>query len=252
MGAIEVCDDVGPRLLASARDQDFLRRVWSTPAEVYEERLRAIGFRGLRRVLDAGCGFGQWTVALARLNAEVLGADPSAERIAVAREMAAALALDNVAFAQDGIETLGADAGSFDAAFSYSVLQLTDYRASLRALHRLLAPGGLLYVNVNGLGWYVYNLLESHNDSADFSSRQMALEAFENSLDYFARGRHTPGRSIILPRPVLVADLEAIGFEVLAHGPDASVRRAEASPRAFFEPSKYGHESVYEVLARRR
>jgi SAM-dependent methyltransferase len=244
--------EAAARLLASPRDRDFFRRVWATPGEVYEERLRAVGFAGLGRVLDAGCGFGQWSAALARLNAEVVGVDVSTERVAAARAMAEAAGLGNVTFRTATLEGLDAGAGPFDAVFSYSVVQLTDYRASLRALHALLAPGGLLYLNTNGVGWYVYNLLETHNDSADFSSRQMALEAFENTIDYFATGAGAPGRSIVLPSRVLLADLAALGFEVLAHGPDASIGRGAAAPRAFFEPEKYGHESVYEVLARRR
>ena len=247
-----LAQSVAERLLASARDRDFFRRVWATPGEVYEERLRAVGFSRLGRVLDAGCGFGQWTAAMARLNAEVVGIDVSAERIAAAREMADAAGLRNIAFRTGTLEALDDSDGAFDAVFSYSVVQMTDYRASLRRLHALLAPGGLLYLNTNGLGWYVYNLLESHNDSADFSSRQMALDALENTIDYFATGVHAPGKSIILPSRVLAADLEALGFEVLAQGPDASIRHAAASPRAFFDPVKYGYESVYELVARRR
>jgi 2-polyprenyl-3-methyl-5-hydroxy-6-metoxy-1,4-benzoquinol methylase len=249
---VTVHDGVAERLLASPRDRDFFRRVWATPGDVYEERLRAVGFAGLGRVLDAGCGFGQWTLALARLNAEVVGVDASEERVAAARAVAASSGAGNVSFRTATLEGIDDDGAPFDAVFSYSVVQLTDYRASLRRLHGLLAPGGLLYVNTNGLGWYVYNLLETHNDSADFSSRGMALEALENTVDYFATGAHAPGRSIVLPSRVLIADLAALGFEVLAHGPDASIRRAPAAPRAFFDPAKYGHESVYEVLARRR
>ena len=239
------------KTLTSKNDQNFFERVWSTPQAVYTNRLRAIGFEQLGRVLDAGSGFGQWSVSLANLNNEVIGLDRSKERIAVSQLVANTLQLRNLRFLQGALEDAPFSSEAFDAAFSYSVLYLTDYRKTLRTLYEILKPGGLLYFSTNGLGWYIYNLIEGHNDSKDFSSRQMAIDAFENSLAYFARGEHNHGKSIIMPREVVLKDLRERGFQIIAAGPDASIGRERFAMQPFYENEKYGQESVYEVLCRK-
>ena len=42
--------------------------------EKYKHRLKAIGFESINGpVLDAGCGFGQWSIVLRDLNSKVIG-----------------------------------------------------------------------------------------------------------------------------------------------------------------------------------
>ena len=58
----------------------------------YEEQLLPLvdeHLAGARRVLDVGCGEGQVARRIAKLGAEVVGIDPTAAQVAVARERAA-------------------------------------------------------------------------------------------------------------------------------------------------------------------
>src|SRR5437016_11395784 len=64
-------------------DRAFFRRMFAKPIAHYCERLRAVGFEGHSRVLDAGAGFGQWTLACAALNGSVVGFDIDPRRMGV-------------------------------------------------------------------------------------------------------------------------------------------------------------------------
>ena len=45
-------------------DKLFIQRVFSKGLDSYINRLEAIGFTKKSKVLDAGCGYGQWSIAL--------------------------------------------------------------------------------------------------------------------------------------------------------------------------------------------
>lgn len=250
----------GPALLAevasrhlAGNDAAFFQRCWTTPQEVYRARLRAAGLSGLGRVLDAGCGMGQWLPPLASLNREVHGLEFATNRVAVTREILAALDLDRTVTVQHGsVEAMPYPDGWFDGLFSYSVVPVTDVRRTLAEFRRVLAPGGIAYFNTNGLGWYLHNLLDGHNPAEDFSPRQMAIETLANSLAYFATGTHVPGRSICTSLEVTRALCQEAGLEILASGGDGTVNlTGEPEVRSFFPASYYGEDGVVELVVRR-
>ncbi|HEY0086996.1 MAG TPA: hypothetical protein VGB65_13955, partial [Allosphingosinicella sp.] len=118
--------------------------------------------------------------------------------------------------------------------------------------HRLLRPGGRLYICTNGLGWYLHNLLTGHNGSATFDPRSMAVAALENSLAYYASGKHTAGSQIVMPSQVLHDTLERAGFTVDAIVPEGTFTVEGAQPgRSFYNGDYHGAEGVYEVVARK-
>src|SRR5581483_5742215 len=59
----------------------------------YAARLRLLGFSGLRRGLDIGCGAGQWSIAFLQHNRHVVGMDTGAGFIEIARQTANHLGL---------------------------------------------------------------------------------------------------------------------------------------------------------------
>ena len=61
--------------------RDYLQRMYAGSSTRYEDRLRAIGFVGKTQVLDAGCGFGQWSLAMAGLNHRVWAVDIDCRRL---------------------------------------------------------------------------------------------------------------------------------------------------------------------------
>jgi 2-polyprenyl-6-hydroxyphenyl methylase/3-demethylubiquinone-9 3-methyltransferase len=104
-----------------------------------------------RSALDVGCGAGLLAEPLARLGAKVTGVDASAELVAVAREHAAAMALQIDYRAADVIEIEGA----FDLVTCMEVIEhVADPAAFVAALARRLAPQGLLILSTpNRTGW---------------------------------------------------------------------------------------------------
>ena len=238
--------------LLSENDRLFLSRVVGTPEAVYLDRVRAVGFAGLARVLDAGCGFGQWTVPLSRLNGQVDAIDVSSPRLEMARIFSEFNGAGNVEFRAASVESPPFPVGTFDGVFSYSVLYLTDWRVSLAALYQCLAPNGILYLNTNGLGWYLLNFEENRNSVGDFNSKTMAVETLRNSIRYYACSRTIPGQSIVMPSDVVLPFLRKLGAKILASGPDGSISLDGApSAKPFFSASEFGVESVWEVVCQK-
>lgn len=120
------------------------------PAEIHRFVENCLG-PGRRRILEVGCGSGYLSLELARSGHAVLGLDPSAEALAVARRSAAgskAPIPGSLVYAETSLEAWDAEPGSFDAAvFNLSLHHLHDLPGGLAKVRRSLAPGGLLVVN---------------------------------------------------------------------------------------------------------
>ncbi|MHB8643724.1 MAG: class I SAM-dependent methyltransferase [Gaiellaceae bacterium] len=96
-------------------------------------------------VLDAACGVGYGTVALAETAARVVGADVDADAIAYARGR---YARDNVEFVvADLLDPPFADA-SFDVVASFETIEhLREPETFVRHVARVLRPGGVFVVS---------------------------------------------------------------------------------------------------------
>ena len=241
------------RRLSSARDRDFFRRVYQTDPEIYQRRLKRIGFIGKDRILDAGSGFGQWTIALAELNGQVEAAEISRERLEASRAIASHCNANNIRFLNRSIERIEVPDEYYDAVFSYSTIYDTNYEMSLKEFHRVLRRGGDLYFSTNGLGWYIHNIIDMPNPSDDFDPREMAIRSIRNSVEYFRKKVTRPGESIVMPREVVGEFLAEIGFEAVVTGGDGTidVSGEVSDPLSFFEASYYGEEGAYEVLCKK-
>jgi SAM-dependent methyltransferase len=110
--------------------------VWRIP----EEHLGALGQLDGRRVLELGCGGGQFSAALNAQGVAVVGLDVSGAQLAHARAHAPLLPLVH-ASAED---TPFAD-GSFDVVFcDHGAMNFCDPDRTLPEVARLLRPGGRL------------------------------------------------------------------------------------------------------------
>ena len=100
-------------------------------------------FRGLR-VLDIGCGGGLLSEPMARLGADVVGADAAERNIPVARVHAeqSGLVID---YRHTTAEALAAAGERFDVVLNMEVVEhVADPQAYLTACQELLKPGGLM------------------------------------------------------------------------------------------------------------
>jgi len=107
------------------------------------------------RLLDAGCGDGLLTLALAKRHRDwsFVGADQRADMLAGARARADGRGLGNVSFEAADL-TKPLPSSGFDAVVALECLhEIPDDRAALAAMAGALRPGGLLALQVPDRDW---------------------------------------------------------------------------------------------------
>jgi 2-polyprenyl-6-hydroxyphenyl methylase/3-demethylubiquinone-9 3-methyltransferase len=96
------------------------------------------------RMLDIGCGAGILSEPLARLGAQMVGADPSEDNIAVARAHAedSGVAVD---YRATTAEALGEAGERFDVVLAMEVVEhVTDVKEFVTTCSSMVKPGGLM------------------------------------------------------------------------------------------------------------
>lgn len=229
----------------------FLRRIYGGGLTKYRKRLEQYGFSGLGTVLDAGCGFGQWSLALSELNAKVSSIDAAPERLLFLRQLLSLHEKANIDARFGHLERLPYPDRSFDGVLCYGVLLVTRWRESLKEMARVLKPGGLFYANANGIGWYKHIWYTEYNKVENYDPQKHAAKVLYNTWVYKSGGNPEPGLDVLIEPEDLAAALKEAGFVDVKSGPEGTLGEASIGPGPFFSATYRGDTGVHEVLARR-
>jgi ubiquinone/menaquinone biosynthesis C-methylase UbiE len=166
-------------------DTDLLQAVAYRPAQ--DEVVAQLRTAGARRVLDVGCGTG---ILAARLQEElrpdlIAGCDFSAGMLEQAKDRSRA-----VAWVQGDVASLPVRDGTLDAVVSTQAFHFFPQAIALAEFHRVLAPGGRLFVGLV-------------NPRSERGSRLMGR-----------LGARFVGAGYWPTQPQMVRRVEAAGFEV--------------------------------------
>jgi trans-aconitate methyltransferase len=120
-----------------------------------DDFLATLALRSVDRVLDVGCGSGDFTAKVAALVPEghVVGLEPQPSMLAEARQRSRPNQSFVLAPAQELERAMADDEQPFDVVMSRSVLHWVperDHRAILEQCKRVLRPGGTLRIECGG------------------------------------------------------------------------------------------------------
>jgi ubiquinone/menaquinone biosynthesis C-methylase UbiE len=241
-------DDLRPLLVEHSPDE-YYKYIFQFSMDQFHQRVDMVGFTDADHVLDAGCGYGQWSVALAEANRRVSACDrdPGMLRIAAAVAQRGGVA-DRIDLRSHDLNSpLPYADASFDAVWCWGVIMFVDRDLALREFNRVLRPGGRLLLGaVNSTGRWARKLVAAANPlRCDKMVVNMSLRALR-------RGRRFDAFPSLLTRRMAPGFLKHYGFEVLAVGVDGHIdTRGRGRRLSMFPPRYLGIENNIEVLARK-
>jgi ubiquinone biosynthesis O-methyltransferase len=161
----------GERLIPGEVDVDLLNEHMARYA--FAARLA----RG-KRVLDAGCGAGYGSAALADVAESVAGVDVAAEAVDYARAHYQAI---NLGFEQASVTALPFTDAAFDLVVAFEVIEhLEDWRGFLAEASRVLAPAGQLIVSTPNKLYYTES--RGIHGANPFHVHEFEFDEFVNEL----------------------------------------------------------------------
>jgi len=123
-----------------------------------------------QRVLEIGCGIGTDTMNFARAGANVTAVDLSEESLALARQRATVLGLDNIQFYQANAEELTAvvPVEPYDLVYSFGVIHHTPHpQRALEQIRQYLGTNSTLKImRYHRHSWKVFWILMSYGKGA--------------------------------------------------------------------------------------
>ncbi len=205
---------------------------------------------GVKRVLDASCHAGAQAIPLAKLNFEVVAADPSTRMLQKAVEVATRQGVrDKIQFLRsDFLDLPKLIKGPFDAVISKGsvlphLIEDDEIETALRNFYDLLRPGGMVVIGMRDFGPFMedrprflpglVHRLENGNEFITFDLWEWRdgppVLARQNLFIITGRGRHyeVMKRRVIF-RPLSTDEVKVVllevGFEDISDQPDRAER----------------------------
>lgn len=142
MGRIENEKKHGEYLAQNGAEQIWN---WSSPAgrKRWERRVKMLtsGILPTHKVLELGCGTGDFTKEIVKTGAEVTAIDISPVLLDIARKNVSA---DNVSFVEDNAYQMSFGDATFDFVIGSSVLHHLEIEKAVAEIYRVLKPNGIM------------------------------------------------------------------------------------------------------------
>ncbi|PYC76818.1 SAM-dependent methyltransferase [Streptomyces tateyamensis] len=185
---------------------------------------------GAGRVLDIGCGTGVFALLLAELGVAVVGVDPAAASVEVARGKPGAERVRWLVGDATTLPPLQADLATMTANTAQQITDPAQWRATLAGAHDALRPGGHLVFETRDparRAWEQWNRADSYRvtELPDFGAVESWVELLDVSgplvsfrwhYAFAADGRRLISDSTLRfrSRDEVAADLAAQGYQL--------------------------------------
>tara|TARA_Y100001970_G_scaffold294294_1_gene449951 strand:+ start:20719 stop:21483 length:765 start_codon:yes stop_codon:yes gene_type:complete len=241
-------------ITGSENDKKFFQRVWSTKQSIYLNRIKAINFIKNQNVLDAGCGFGQWSFSLAKMNKNVFAIDASKKRINLCNKINQNLNYDNLVFSIGNVENLKFSNSYFNAIFAYGILMTTNWKKTIKEFSRVLKKNGKLYITANELGWYLYMLINNYNETSDYNTKQEFISTLKNTYSYKKNKNIKIKKGhLIIKVDDLIAECKKNNLKILKYADEGKIilNSKYKTNKSFFMGKYYDFPACYEVILKK-
>jgi ubiquinone/menaquinone biosynthesis C-methylase UbiE len=235
---------------AAERDIWQARLEFERGMDYYRRRVEAIGFTGHARVLDAACGYGQWTVVLSEQNQWVDGIDCNPGGLEIARDASQSAWRENTAFCQGDLQALPYGDACFDVVFCYGALMLTQEDLTLAELARVLKPGGKIYICSDGPQWPLFRMIHYGLKQRDVRSVTSGCTITLRTIMSILMRKFSPKRTFLRKR-----DIQRLfrmnGIQMDFYGPDGTFGNRANQFETPFGKTWMGLPVDFEVLGTR-
>jgi len=232
-------------LLEQWSPDEYYKYIFQFPLEMFQTRVDMAGFKGAGKILDAGCGYGQWAVALAGCNGHVTGIDLYPGMVKIGQSLAERFAVRNVEFQQGDLnQPLPFADEEFDLVWCWSVIMFVRLERAMPEFNRVLKPGGRLLLGaVNSRGRWLYKLLQALNPLAfNKLTCQMCWKALRHGSAFDAFPSY-------MTRKNATAFYDHYGFELVAADCDGHIDMTGQGRRLpMFAPSFMGLDNNIEYI----
>lgn len=183
--------------------------------DFYEERVEMAGITRGDLVLDAGCGYGQFSAGLCKWNKHVIGIDRNENMLNTAAVLKSAWDLQNFDIQKVELPTLPFPDNHFDHVWCAGVLMFTGAHRTIAEFKRVVKPGGRIYGNINRWARWLLNVAR-----AKAAGNSAALD---NYIEVLKTGNKPDSRLCYLEPDDLEKLGKELGLKIVATGDEGSI-----------------------------